>query len=1139
MFKKLACFTGWLVVLCLSLMFCFIFGLWRNWSTPAILVFWLLVLLLIPLMWSVLHGLTLLLKGKKKLRLLSKYSLSRREYVLRNHWKAGASVIRRIKRKRTRLPWYLLVGDRCGKSTLLAGSGVPRFYGETEITEVCPTRTLNWWFFRKLCVLDISSNFLHTTSSFRLAWGKLANWCTRMPAPAGIIIAIPITVLMKGEASVLHEIARQHRALIDPLVRHFRERLPLYIMVTQCDHFPGFSLWQQQLSEQQRQQSLGYIWPTSPYIDSQDEYTLQPLFMALKGAFSWARLSMGRPEQCSVPEYMTLIDFPEKFSELEPSLRQVLATLCESNAYFSHITLNGVWFSSTGPQNENKSRRISYFVHDLFSGHLQTIHPHSGTQRRDRYRQALSVLVLAGGMLWVTISAALSSERLEPAIDKMPPEALVAFLARDEQHSVTALRYLPFLPLFQQKHRQAEARLAQIKTAPRSVQHALTEYQQYVLSAPAEQQRELILQLARALTIWQQMRNDIPLGDLLNAPPVSEKLYQRIYPANLEPHVKLALERYYMQQSEGENWLRLAKALLVRLVSHDPSLTWLLADSKELAPLQARDFWSSLPATLSVASIWSRQGEFVVNEWMTQIENAAGEKLPVFQKLRSEWPARQQAAWSEYLVNVTASLAPETYKILSHSQLIALGQNQSQSMQFIEHIISELSSISTSEADNWLTTLRHLHHLSMLNHDPALLTQVKSVDARLRQSLTSWFQGKSRTLSVVRDPAMPVWSQWQKVRNLAVKDALSLGNSSPRLTRGLFTDVQQATERNPLLDLFPTLASLQEKLTPRSDETDVSAVWFLYKNDARQLLAHAMTQSACWLNAQWKSTVIWPLNKNANRLSYEEQQVAAMRYVRKFMQDQAKTLLFTGKEGLTAGEYAGMKVPLSDDFLRMARLSFTPDVILDLPERASTQDGDIRAALKEKMAALEKQKTEQEKTKWRVSIASMPATVPGGAKVIPVGTRLTLHCQTGNQQLSSMNFADKSTFFWQPGQCQELSLDVKFPDFTVTHQLIGDEPWLGFINDFSSGEVLFDSEDFGDSEVLLKNMGIKNILVRFVISDQQPLQEAAHNWRDLNMRINQLEVQLTQLDERIQRQQKDASSIPSLSVFPTEIAQCQ
>lgn len=495
MFKKLACFTGWLLVLSLSLLFCFTLGLWQNWSTPAILTFWLLKLVLSTLLRGGMHAITRVIKTQRGSRWLEKYRLSRREYVLLNHWRHGANVIRRLHLQRTPLPWYLLMGDRCGKSTLLAGTGLPRFDGDSDVTAAGPTRTLHWWFFRRIGVLELSGNFLNGTTTFRRAWNRLTHWCTRMPAPAGIVVTLPVSALTGDDLSTLHTLARRLRSLAAPLVRRFGERLPLYVLITQCDLFPGFSLWHQQLSPTQRQHPLGYSWPSPPHIDGEDELTLQPLFEHLKQGMSRTRLSMSRPVSLSAEENASLMDFPESFASLEPGLRYALASLCEPNAYFSPVHLNSVWFCASEPRTENTGQRDSLFTHDLLAGHLHELSLRCGARRwyqRTRGRLVCTTVLIAC-LLWLGVSAGLSYCRLQPLLTQLPPNALASFLVQDERYPVFALRYLPFTPLFTRQHQQAEVRLAQFPSAPRQAQATFATFQQQVLAAPPARQRGLIL----------------------------------------------------------------------------------------------------------------------------------------------------------------------------------------------------------------------------------------------------------------------------------------------------------------------------------------------------------------------------------------------------------------------------------------------------------------------------------------------------------------------------------------------------------------------------------------------------------------------------------------------------------------------
>ncbi|MCX9063287.1 type VI secretion system protein [Citrobacter portucalensis] len=1136
MFKKLACFISLLLVLFLSLVSCFVLGLWQNWSTPTVLFFWLTILLLASLMWCSLHAIRLFTDGKKGRRWLEKHRLSRQEYVLQERWRSGVNIIRRVRRQRNPLPWFLFVGDHCGKSSLLASAGVPRFYGDNNYTMVAPTRTLQWWFFRRLGILDLSSHFLQGNRQFRQGWRKLANWCIRMPSPAGIIIAVPMGSLMNGDRSELHTLARQQRTLIEPLIRHYGYRLPLHIIVTQCDNFPGFSLWQQQLSASQRQQPLGYHWKSSPDIDGQDVTILQPLFTSLRLGMSRVRLSMGSSANLTSREKITLLDFPETFTELEPSLRYTLASLCEPNAYFSHSSLSGIWFCAAEVQADNNHRRVSVFIHDLLSHHLPVLSIDKNGQHRYQRKRVkyfcIGVLTLA--VLWLAISSCLSFGRLRPTLTQQTPDELSAFLAEDELYPETSLRYLPFQRLLNKQRRLAESLLVQYPSAPRPAHVVFDDYRELVSTSNPAQQRELILQLADAVLIWQQMRNDATLNTLSLKPQVASALMQRTYPGKLSPQAKLALERYYIQRPEGELWLHTAQRLLATLINLDPEFHWLIAPTPTVPDIQASSFWLSMPPSTVLDGIWTLEGNNAINEWMTQIEHALGQQQPLFQQVKTILPTLRQNAWQEYLVNITANLSSISPRSLSRSELLSIGQNQSPAMRFVSRTLAELNTVTASETQEWLNVLRQLQGISTGSSN--WLSRAVDIDYSLRRSLTAWLQNQPSIAAPVGHipSAQPLWLQWQKVRNSVVKDAVAQGTPSENLTRGFFTH-SDSGEHNPLSDLFPALDTLQEKLSPQNTDPGVEAVWLLYQDDAHSLLANAMAQSVCWLNNQWKSTVIWPLGKDAGLRSYEEQQVLSQQLVSDFMRGPAKNMLQASSSGPSVVEYKGMKMPFSAEFTRLARQRFSSELVKDVPQRFSTREDEKRAAIQTKINELQLIQAEQEKKSWKLTLSSQPASIPGGARIIPTGTQLTLNCRKGDQQLSSMNFADTHEFDWQPGQCPSLTLSVIFPGFTAHYQLNGDDAWPLFIRLFSDGSTLIDSQSFSDSASTLEQMGVKQILVRFTVSDSQALESAFLEWSERANSLNELNTQLGEL-----RQQEDSSPPGTpLSTLPTSIAQCQ
>lgn len=192
-----------------------------------------------------------------------------------------------------------------------------------------------------------------------------------------------------------------------------------------------------------------------------------------------------------------------------------------------------------------------------------------------------------------------------------------------------------------------------------------------------------------------------------------------------------------------------------------------------------------------------------------------------------------------------------------------------------------------------------------------------------------------------------------------------------------------------------------------------------------------------------------------------------------------------------------------------------------------------------KVAALELQQSKLEKQVVKTTVTSLPATIAEGAQVIPTGTQLLLNCQKGDQLLSSMNFADKADFTWQPGQCHGVTLSVMFPDFVAVDQINGDDAWPWFVSLFSSGETLIDSHDFGDSAELLKRLGIQQILVRFAMSNTRPLEEAWQSWKTNADEISSLTQQISDLNEQSAYPQPDELAAHALSGLPEEITQCQ
>lgn len=1142
MLKKLFVFAGWLLLLCLVLLFSFFIGLSLGWNTLTICSVWLGILVTGVLMRATLLWLMGFVKEKKIKHFFPKFRLSRREYVLFEHWKSGATVLKRLQRKRPAIPWYILLGDRCGKTSLLAGSGLPMYSNDVDDREVVPTHTLRWWFFRNLCFLDLSSNFLNSATTSHRAWSKLVGWIARAPAPSGVAIALSVTDLLNKDMSTLHDKARKIRVQLEPLTHKLKRRLPLYLMVTQCDQYPMFSLWMQQLSSAQHKQALGYYWLTPPDVDGKDASTLLPLFAALKNGLDLARVSMGNSSMVPPP---ALLEFPEAFACLQNPLRTFLASLCEPNAYFAPASLGGVWFTACEKQETNKSRRTSYFVHDLLTRHLPAFSTSREIvwQSNKKVRTALGYLLLLGCVVALGYSAVNSMALMQHDGIRLPPTQLAELLVKNESRSHSPITYLPFSLIMDRQHRQIEQQLAtELPLRPLSTGLVLTAYQQRFNVAPEQVQRRMVLDLAQTILSRQSMRDGTALEELGQQPITPNILRLTGTAPAATPLVQMALDRHMMQLPAGADQLVALRHLLATLIRSNPDLPWLVAPVDSLPPFRISDDWPQAAGTTFLSGIWTHQGEIQLNNWVILLNQALAspQPEPTLQHFIQTLPTQRQDAWRQFLLSVSPSLQAMEPHTLPQNQLIALSLGQSPSMKFAQNILSELDNIQVDDAQLWLNELRHINKLRLLATENPTLQKVNFVDAKLRSMFGKWLTGaNTQTISHAYSPQIDVWRKWQNARTLAANEALNQGALSPSLTAGLFEPAPEAKLRNPLITLFASYDQLRKMLEPQSQQLGVDAVWALYQSDANNLLAHALARSGCWLNAQWQSKVMWPMRKNAATQDYDTQQMLTWQYLADFMRGPAKGLLIVNDQGPQAGEFHGQSLPLTPQFLSIARNILTPEEVLDVPARQNTQGEDRLATLNDTIEKLTQEQKTLEEHPYTVSIVSQPATVPEGARLIPTGVRLTLVCQSGSTVLDSMNFAETQTFIWHPGQCKSVKLEVKFPGFNASYTYEGDSAWPDFLDEFSHGDALLDVQDFEENAAPLVQLNIKHVLVRFQIKTSQPLQDAWLAWQSQNDQLIQLSEQQQLLVEQTQTQQPASALRGKLSTLPENTADCR
>jgi len=1145
MFKKLLSFFALAIVLSVLFIISLSVAVIIEQSFLFALLMWLALIatvLLVQIIWISLSGLS---ENKVILAVKQRLKLTRMEHVLLEHWRAGAAVIKFIGRRKQFLPWFVLTGGYSGKTTLMASAGLPLFSNEPENIRVVPTRTLRWWFFHSAGFLDLSSNFLSKTPAFERGWLRLVNWCKRVPAPAGIIVCVSVTDLLEKDVAELHHNARLIRTQIEPLIKRVKRRLPVYLFVTCCDQITGFTHWANQLSPAQRQQALGYYWLTSPIVDGKDPALLDRLFTCVKEGLDNVRASM---LSGALPDSHTLalLDFPEHVLQLQPPLQRYLAALCEPDVYFEPAELGGVWFCATEPVSKNSATRKALFTHDLMTYLLPTL-----SRQREinpvgfgrRYLRRWGVMTFSILALAYLLSSSASSYNLAAGdVRHMNVRQQVKQLVGIEGWIQLPLLYLPFVPLLNKRHHELEASiLAAIPRQQVNMQEVEANYQQLFVQADPQGKRTLILSLANTIMAKQAMLDDQRLVELKKQTTVPAALSLTGVNHPLPLTQDLALQRALLQQPGGEIQLNALRRLLGNLINSNSDWSWLVAPTETLAPVNLTDFSPSAQSNVQVDGLWTQQGTAQIQQWLELIRHVAGERisLPTLTAFEQHWGTLRQERWMELILNMNAQSAPVLNRAQWQSTLVAIDQGNSPAMVLARYITEQLADIPNRKASRWLKELRQLNQLQQTPFGNSVMKIAGRLEKSTLQKVATMLQLDSKTLSTAAtDLSFKNWAAWKDSLRAAVADAFVMPEKSDRLMRGLFVR-GKSSDKNPLQELDGRFTALRKSVSAEQNDFSLNAVWALYKTDAHWLVANAMQHSGCWLQEQWQSRVLWPMEKNAAHLDYQTQKDLSGQYLSDFIRGPAKSVLVVGDNGPEAGQFDGQTVSLTTEFLRMVNHVLRPDDVLAMPERENTRNNDALAALKTEQGKIEAQMAALEKIPLELMLKSQPATIPGGARLMPTGTRLALFCDDQRWMLNSMNFSEQALFRWRPGHCSRVTLMINFPGFDLTYDYFGGAAWPDFLADISGGQHRYLAGDFPEEAAQLDSLGIKYILVRYQAGSQDTVQDAWQQWQALERLLNDnADAQRALTDKKTEQQRPTVLSC-DLSQLPARIAECQ
>ncbi|EFB1318711.1 type VI secretion protein, partial [Escherichia coli] len=189
---------------------------------------------------------------------IKNYSSGFRKSAIYRYQRRSLKIIN--KKRRGKLPWFLLTGHADNNESLLKGVNLPLFHctGRDYIKQ--PIRSVRWWFFHNLSILELSDRVYTNSKLFTIIIELLTLRVCKKILPSGIIIVIPLDTLLNGDCTAVQELAQKYRSFVEQLSSRLNYNIPVFLMLNHCDKIPGFSTLSNHLLAKDKKIIPGIMW---------------------------------------------------------------------------------------------------------------------------------------------------------------------------------------------------------------------------------------------------------------------------------------------------------------------------------------------------------------------------------------------------------------------------------------------------------------------------------------------------------------------------------------------------------------------------------------------------------------------------------------------------------------------------------------------------------------------------------------------------------------------------------------------------------------------------------------------------------------------------------------------------------------
>lgn len=270
-----------------------------------------------------------------------------------------------------RIPWVLFVGD--------AGADVPGLLATAyrasrqpppQAREPIGDSFWRWWLLGPLVAIETHADAVCDDEARRerglwfQALRELVLLRPRLPLN-GIVVCVGAAALLAG-GPALRETAARLRRLADEATQLLRVRLPLYLVVTGLERWPGQGVVGRALPPTAHRQALGHRFAAAPAPDlPQFEAVFEQFVQRLDALCMGLWLTHHRSA-----ERLALLRYMQQVQGLAPGLRMVAEILLDTRADPGGLWLRGFYVAAASTEEEDGS-----FVTELFQQLLPVDQP--------------------------------------------------------------------------------------------------------------------------------------------------------------------------------------------------------------------------------------------------------------------------------------------------------------------------------------------------------------------------------------------------------------------------------------------------------------------------------------------------------------------------------------------------------------------------------------------------------------------------------------------------------------------------------------------------------------------------------------------------------------------------------------------